>query len=256
MNQVRHVLGSGATLPLLLLTGWAAASHLGWLDVRLWSSPELVLIGGWEALRDGSLLEGLAASLKRDLTGFAFGTGAGIALGVLLAKVHLLDRLLSPTLNTTRQIALFAWVPFLSLWLGNGEPGRIAFISLAAFFPVLFNTYVGTRIVETRYLEVARVLCLKPYRVLWKVILPSARPAIFTGLRLGLIYAWLATIGAEYLFATTTGIGSLMVDARDLFRMDLVILGMVVIGGVGFVLNAVLSQIGHLPLWRAVEETV
>ena len=76
---------------------------------------------------------------------------------------------------------------------------------MAAFFPVLVNTHLGAAQVEARYLDVARTLCLRPHRVLLKVILPSAFPTILTGLRLGLIYAWLATIGAEYLFATTTG---------------------------------------------------
>jgi sulfonate transport system permease protein len=247
---------SGALLPVLLLSSWAASVHLGLLDVRLWASPELVLVGGWAALRDGSLATALIASLKRDLLGFAIGAGAGLPLGLLLARVRLADRLLSPTLNATRQIALFAWIPFLSLWLGNGEVGRIAFIALGAFFPVLLNSHLGAAQVETRYLEVARVLCLKPHRALLKVILPSALPAILTGLRLGLIYAWLATIGAEYLFATTSGVGSMMMDARDLFRMDLVILNMIVIGGVGFALNAVLSRLGHLSLWRGMEQSL
>jgi sulfonate transport system permease protein len=237
MSRIRHALGSGATIPVIQLLAWAAAAHFGLLDVRLWSSPELVALGGWGALRDGTLLAALGASLTRDVTGFAIGAVAGLILGLLLARVRLADRLLSPTLNTVRQIALFAWVPFLSLWLGNDEAGRIAFIALAAFFPVLVNTYLGAAQVEARYLDVARTLCLRPHRVLLKVILPSAFPTILTGLRLGLIYAWLATIGAEYLFATTTGIGSMMMDARDLFRMDLVILGMAVIGGVGFVMN-------------------
>jgi sulfonate transport system permease protein len=254
MNRVRHMLGSGATIPVILLLAWAGAVHFGFLDVRLWSSPELVAAGGWAALRDGTLLAALGASLKRDTAGFAIGAGAGLILGLVLARVRLADRLLSPTLNATRQIALFAWVPFLSLWLGNGEAGRIAFIALASFFPVLINTHLGAVQVEAGYLDVARVLCLRPHRLLLKVILPSAFPSILTGLRLGLIYAWLATIGAEYLFATTEGIGAMMMDARDLFRMDLVILGMMVIGGIGFVLNALLSHIGHLPLWRGVEE--
>jgi sulfonate transport system permease protein len=256
MRALSHALGSGAVLPILLLSSWAAAVHFGLLDVRIWSSPELVLASGWTALRDGSLAAALLASLKRDLLGFAIGAGLGLPLGLFLARVRLADRLLSPTLNATRQIALFAWVPFLSLWLGNGEQGRVAFIALAAFFPVLLNSHLGAARVETRYLEVARVLCLKPYRLLLKVILPSALPNILTGLRLGLIYAWLGTIGAEYLFATTTGIGSMMIDARDLFRMDLVILGMIVIGGIGFALNALLSRLGHLPLWRGVEQSL
>jgi sulfonate transport system permease protein len=256
MTRLCSILGSGAVLPILLLSAWAGAVHAGLLDVRLWSSPELVLTSAWAALRDGSLAAALAASLKRDLLGFAIGAGLGLPLGLLLARVRLADRLLSPTLNATRQIALFAWVPFLSLWLGNGEQGRTAFIALAAFFPVLLNSHVGAAQVEKRYLEVARVLCLKPHRMILKVILPSALPSILTGLRLGLIYAWLGTIGAEYMFATTAGIGSMMMDARELFRMDLVILGMIVIGGVGFLLNALLSRIGHLPLWRGVEESL
>jgi sulfonate transport system permease protein len=255
-NALRNILGSGGVLPVLLLAGWAAAVHLGFLDVRIWSSPELVIRGGWTALQDGSLLAALAASLERDLIGFGIGAGLGLPLGLLLARVRLADRLLSPTLNATRQVALFAWVPFLSLWLGNGEEGRIAFIALASFFPVLLNSHLGAVRVEARHLEVGRILCLRPHRLLLKVILPSALPSILTGLRLGLIYAWLATIGAEYLFSTTTGIGSLMMDARDLFRMDLVILGMIVIGGVGFVLNILLSRIAHLPLSRGVEETI
>jgi sulfonate transport system permease protein len=254
VNAIRHALGSGATIPLILLLAWAGAVHFGLLDVRLWSSPEQVLAGGWGALRDGSLLAALGASLRRDLAGFAIGGGAGLILGLILARVRLADRLLSPTLNMARQIALFAWVPFLSLWLGNGEAGRIAFIALASFFPVLINTHLGAAQVQAGYLDVARVLRLRPHRLLLKVILPSAFPSILTGLRLGLIYAWLATIGAEYLFATTGGVGAMMMDARDLFRMDLVILGMMVIGGIGFVLNALLSRIGHLPLWRGVEE--
>jgi sulfonate transport system permease protein len=256
MNRIRHILGSGATIPVLLLLAWAGAAHFDLLDVRLWSSPEQVVASGWNVLHDGTLLQALGASLTRDVTGFAIGAGAGLALGLLLARIRLADRLLSPTLNTTRQIALFAWVPFLSLWLGNGEAGRIAFIALGAFFPVLINTHLGAAQVETRYLEVARTLCLRPHRILLKIILPSAFPTILTGLRLGLIYAWLATIGAEYLFATTQGVGAMMMDARDLFRMDLVILGMAVIGGIGFGLNALLSRIGHLPLWRGVEEVV
>lgn len=236
MTSVRRFLGSGIILPLLLIAAWGASVRLGLLDVRLWSSPELVMAGGWAALRDGSLVAALSASLKRDLMGFVIGAALALPLGLLLARIRLADRLLGPVLNATRQVALFAWVPFLSLWLGNGEQGRVAFIALASFFPILLNTHLGAAHVETRHLEVARVLCLKPHRVLLKIILPSAAPAIMTGLRLGLIYAWLATIGAEYLFSTTTGIGSMMLDARDLFRMDLVILGMAVIGGVGFAL--------------------
>ncbi len=165
MMRLRNILGSGAVLPFLLLLSWAASVRLGFLDARIWSSPEQVLASAWVLLQDGSLATALAASLKRDLAGFAIGAGLGLPLGLLLARVRLADRLLSPTLNATRQVALFAWVPFLSLWLGNGEQGRIAFIALAAFFPVLLNSHLGAAHIEARHLEVARVLCLRPHRV-------------------------------------------------------------------------------------------
>jgi len=121
MTRLRSILGSGIVLPVLLLLGWAASVRLDLLDTRLWSSPEQVLTSAWTVLRDGTLITALAASLQRDLLGFAIGASLGLPLGLLLARVRLADRLLSPTLNATRQIALFAWVPFLSLWLGNGE---------------------------------------------------------------------------------------------------------------------------------------
>ena len=158
MSRLRSVLGSGATLPVAIVAVWALATHFGWLDLRLWSSPELVLQSGWTALLDGSLIAALKASLMRDLAGFAIGTSAGLVLGLLLALLPLADVLLQPTLNAARQVALFAWVPFLSLWLGNGEEGRLAFIALAAFFPVLLNTHLGARKVDASQLEVARAL--------------------------------------------------------------------------------------------------
>ncbi len=237
MNWVRRRMGGGFTLPLLLLAAWAAAVHLGWLDIRLWSSPEQVLAAARQRLQDGSLGLALIASLKRDLAGFAIGALTGLLLGLFLARVRLADLLLSPTLNGTRQVALFAWVPFLSLWLGNGEAGRIGFIALAAFFPVLLHAHQGAAQIDRRYLELARILGLKPHRLLVKLVWPAAKPQIVIGLRLGLIYAWLGTIGAEYLFSTTGGVGAMMMDARDLFRMDQVILDMLVIGGVGLILN-------------------
>src|SRR5580704_597673 len=99
MNRLRHLLGSGATLPVAILLVWGLATHFGWLDVRLWSSPWLVLQSGWTALQDGSLIVALKASLMRDLAGFAIGALAGLALGLLLALIPLADVLLQPMLN-------------------------------------------------------------------------------------------------------------------------------------------------------------
>jgi sulfonate transport system permease protein len=249
--RVGFWLGSGWTLPLLLLGIWAASVKSGLLDPRLWASPEMVATAAIEQLRDGALPTDLWASLKRDIAGFVVGGGVGLGLGVLTARLRPIDELLGPTLNGVKQIALFAWIPMISIWLGSGELAKSAFVALAAFFPLWLNTYEGVRSIDRRHLDVARVLCLTRWQRLGKVLLPAALPSIATGARLALIYAWLATIGAEYFFAAGAGIGNSMIDGRDQFRMALVLLGMALIGIVGFAMNVAAGGLeGLLLRWR------
>ncbi len=239
------MLGSGATLPVLLLLSWELGAGSGVLDTRLWSSPLGVLQGAIASLADGTLPAAVAASLRRDLMGFAIGGGIALVAGLAMGRSPILDRLIGPSFHSFRQIALFAWAPFISLWLGTGEAARVAFIALASAIPVLLNTFEGVRGVDRRYLEAGRVLGLTPLQSLRRIALPAAMPRILTGVRLGLIYAWLATVGSEYLFGATLGVGALMMDAREAFRMDLVILGMIVVGGVGLVINTALLHIAR-----------
>jgi sulfonate transport system permease protein len=115
----------------------------------------------------------------------------------------------------------------------------------------VLNTFEGIRAVPADLLEVARVLRFNRTQVLWRVVLPSAAPSIFAGIHLGLIYAWLATLGAEYLLVSGKGIGNTMTDGRENFWMDLVIFGVIVVGLVGFTLNWIASRIeSRLLAWR------
>lgn len=243
--------GSGLTLPLLILAGWGGAIHAGLLDNRLWASPSAVIVALIAQVKDGVLFDDVAASLQRDLSGFVIGTAIGLLVGIVLARSRLVDGLLGPLLNGVKQIAIFAWVPLISIWFGHDEPAKVAFIALAVFFPVMLNTYDGVRGIDSRHFEVARILGLNRWQRVRYVILPAAMPAIATGIRLALIYAWLATIGAEYFFASGTGIGSSMTDGREQFRMDLVLLGMAMIGGIGFMLNVIAGRLEDWALqWR------
>ena len=113
----------------------------------------------------------------------------------------------------------------MSVWLGTGELAKLVFISLAAFYPVALNTFEGIRSVSPAHVEVAKVFRFSRLQVFRRVVLPGAAPSIFTGIKVGLVYAWLGTIGAEYLLAAAPGIGNLMIDGRESFRMDKVLLG-------------------------------
>lgn len=241
----------GWVVPGVLLLLWWLATAQEWVDTRLVASPAAVLEEAWQAAASGELWQGLAASLGRNLSGFALGSLAGLAFGGLLGLSRLAERLVGPTFHALKQIALFAWIPLLSAWFGFGEPAKVAFIALAVFYPVALNSFEGIRATRHELLEVARVLGLTPAQRLLRLVLPSDAPAIFTGLHLGLIYAWLATLGAEYFFSAGPGIGNTMIDGREHFEMDQVIYGLLVVGAVGLVLNRLAAWIEARALaWR------
>lgn len=227
----------GWLLPLALLALWQASNSFGWVDGNILTSPLEVLrslIGG---LFDGSLPDAMARSLQRTLLGLLLGGGAGFAVGLVLGLSRTGERLFGPSLSALRQVALFAWVPLLTAWFGLGEGSKLVFVGLAAFFPLLIATQRGIASLSPQLGEAARTLRLDLPHRLRLLVLPGAAPAIFAGLRLSLIYAWLGTIGAEYFMPSDGGIASLMLGAQQLFRMDQVMAAMVLIGLVGALLG-------------------
>lgn len=241
----------GWVVPLALGLLWWLAADQQWADTRLLASPAAVLDSAWQAAASGELWHNLAASLQRNLTGFLLGGLIGLAFGTALGLSRLAERLVGPTFHAAKQIALFAWIPLLSAWFGFGEPAKVAFIALAVFYPVALNSFEGIRATRIELYEVARVLGLSPLQRLFRLVLPSAAPAIFTGLHLGLIYAWLATIGAEYFFSAGPGIGNTLIDGREHFDMAQVLYGLVVVGAVGLLLNRLAAWIETRTLaWR------
>ncbi|MFK3682707.1 ABC transporter permease [Pseudomonas sp. NPDC088890] len=227
----------GLLLPLALLALWQASSSFGWVDDNILTSPLGVLHSLKAGVADGSLLEALRLSLQRTLAGLLIGGGAGFLLGVLLGLSNRSERLLGPSLSALRQVAIFAWVPLLTAWFGLGEGAKLVFVGLAAFFPLFIATQRGIASLSPQLGEAARALRLDLPHRLRLLVLPGAAPAIFAGLRLSLIYAWLGTIGAEYFMPSDGGIASLMLGAQQLFRMDQVMAAMVLIGLVGALLG-------------------
>jgi sulfonate transport system permease protein len=241
----------GLALPALLLACWWAAFHFHWTDTVMFVPIAKVWDTALRMSASGELWRSLGASLARDLAGFVLGSLAGLALGIALGLSRLLDELVGPTLNTIKQISLFAWIPLISVWFGLGDTAKVVFLSLAAFFPVVLNTFEGIRSVPHELVEVGRVFALTRVQMLHRVVLPAALPSIFTGVHLALIYAWLATLGAEYLLTSGIGIGNLLTDGREHLWMDQVLLGIVMVGLVGYALNVIASAIEtRLLRWR------
>jgi sulfonate transport system permease protein len=241
----------GAALPAFILTAWWAVFHFGWTDTKLFVPIGEVRDTAVRLAENGYLWASLQASLGRFLAGFVIGSVAGLVAGTALGLSRLFEKLVGPTLHTVKQVSLLAWIPLISVWFGLGDPAKIAFLSLAAFFPVMLNTFEGIRSVPRDLVEVARVFAFSRTQLLRHVVLRSALPSIFTGIYLGLLYAWLATLGAEYLLTSGKGIGNLLTDGREHFWMDQVLLGVLVVGFVGFVLNLIASRLEARSLaWR------
>ncbi|CAH1687072.1 Alkanesulfonates transport system permease protein [Hyphomicrobiales bacterium] len=241
----------GLALPVAIFLFWEISSHVGLIDPRFLPPLEKIAATAWHEMVSGDLFTHLAASLARNLTGFAIGTLAGIAFGMLLGLSRLAERLIGPTFHAAKQIAVLAWIPIISIWCGFAETAKIAFIALAAFIPVALNTIEGMRSAPAPIIEVARALRFSRLQLIRRVYLPAAVPSILTGVHLALIYSWLATVGAEYFMAVGPGIGGLIIAGRERFEMDLVMLGVVILGLVGFAMNATAERIErHALSWR------
>jgi sulfonate transport system permease protein len=241
----------GVVVPLVALVLWQLITHYKLANVHLLASPSAVATSFVAQIKEGELFSQLLASLKRDLSGFLLGAFAGLLLGSTMGLWRIADRLFGPSFHAAKQVAVFAWIPLISVWFGTGESAKVVFIALSAFYPVVVNSYEGIRSVSREHIEVTRAFRFSRFQTFKKVILPAALPSIFSGLHLALIYSWLGTLGSEYLLAPAPGIGNLMIDGRESLAMDQVLLGVIIAGLVGFTLNALAARAeGYFLRWR------
>ncbi len=146
---------------------------------------------------------------------------------------------------------MFAWIQLLAAWFGNGDGAKVTYIALSAFFPAALNTYEGLRSIPAHYLELARVLRFSPAQRVTLLLLPGAMPSIFIGIQIALITSWIGTVGAEYAIGVGRGIGTFISGGREQFRMDIVVLGVIVLALVGYGINLICARVfRHLLHWQ------
>jgi sulfonate transport system permease protein len=248
-----RALGRGAlyvALPLAVIAAWQGAYLAGVRPVLL-PSPATVATTFWELAASGELGHHLAVSLGRVLEGFGIASALALPLGIGIGMSRTLDRATDLLIQLIKPIPPIAWIPLAILWFGIGEQPKIFIIALGAFFPVLVNTIDGIRQTDWRYVELARVLEVPRWRFVMQVVLPGALPAIMTGLRLGLMLGWICVVAAE-LIAASSGVGYLIMDARQLSQTDVVLVGMFTIGAMGKLLDSLLRLLERrLIVWRS-----
>jgi sulfonate transport system permease protein len=227
------------------------ASHGGLQHSNLLIPPERVLMLPFGDEARQQVWAALAASMARMVAGFAIGAAAGVGFGLAIGMSLTAQRAFAPSFNALRQITLFAWIPLLTAWFGNGDGAKIVYIALSAFFPLTLNTYEGIRNIPITYVEVARVLRFTRRQRVTRLLLPGALPSICIGVQVALIAAWIGTVGAEYAMGAGRGLGSFLLAGREQFRMDAVLLGVLVLALVGYAINVAFSRtIKPFLLWQ------
>ena len=240
-------------VPAALLVVWWAATHndpRGLIpppDQILRELTDLVGLSGDNDEFSGSLWVNLATSASRVYGGFLLSASLGLSLGMLIGRIRVIQRLLDSTLQILRPIPITAWQPLFLILFGLGSRSATLLVALGCFYPILVNTIFGVRSVEPRLIEAATMLGVSRTALFPKVVLPSALPSIFTGLRLGLGFAWVVIVVGE-LSGVRIGLGAMIENAREVSRTDVVIAGMIVIGLAGSISDQLIRSIGRRAL--------
>lgn len=183
-------------------------------------------------------------SAYRVLIGFSIASVCGVTLGVAIGWFRLAAQLVDPVVQILRPIPITAWVPFAVIFFGIRDGAAFFLIALGAFFPIVVNTAAGVQRTPSMFVRAARMLGIRPYMLLPRVVLPAALPSIFTGLRIGIGLAWVLVVVAE-MIAVKSGLGFVMWDAYYYVRMDIIIAAMLSVGLLGFVCDRLLLFCGN-----------
>ena len=227
----------------VVLALWAVVAYgnraLEVMNPSLVPTPGEVLAVTVAALRDGTLLRNLITSLARVVQGFGVAAVAALALGIVAALCAPLRLALEPVIELIRPIPPLAFLPMFLVWFGLGETSKVAFIAYTTFFPMFVGVAASVLRVDVMLLRAAASLGATRGDLLRRVVLPAALPGIIVALRLGFGLALFVIVGAEFIGADA-GLGNLIMEGRTFFNPPQIVMGALVLGLLGSLVNAVL----------------
>ncbi|BFM38655.1 nitrate ABC transporter permease [Synechocystis sp. LKSZ1] len=186
------------------------------------------------------------ASLQRVIIGYSFAALIGIAVGIIVGLNSFWNKALDPLFQFLRTVPPLAWVPLALAALQQNQPAALFVIFITAVWPILINTAVGVQQIPQDYINVKRVLQLAPRKFFFKILIPSALPYIFTGLRIAIGLAWLAIIAAEIVMSGIVGIGFFIWDSYQNNYISDIILALIYIGAIGLILDKLMAWVQTL----------
>jgi taurine transport system permease protein len=178
----------------------------------------------------------IAVSLARSGAAFVLAILFGIPLGLAMGVFPRFGALMEPFTQFIRPLPKLALIPLVILWLGIGETSKVFLIFISAFFSIVVGAAAATLNVKTQRLRLAQALGATPYQQIRYFVLPSALPEIFTSVRIAIGVGWTTLVAAE-MVAASSGLGWLVMNASNYLRTDIVMLGILVLGGIGYLLD-------------------
>lgn len=237
-------------LPVVVLIAWELGARMELFNAIFLPPPSRILAAAQQLVLSGELLRHFADSLRRIAIANVVAIAVAVPLGFFMGLYRPFEEIIDGGLNILRPIPPLAWIPLAILWFGLGEKSVVFITLISAFFAILLNTIAGVRGVDKSLVRAALSLGATRRVLFLQVILPGTLPSLFTGFRIALGVSWMSIVAAE-LIASSSGLGFMISYYRELLRSDLILVGMLSIGVVGFLMDRGLLWLEHhlLP-WR------
>ncbi len=227
-------------IPCLFLVLWWVVSATGAIPVYLLPHPLHIAETGYGYIFGkpqggpyaGRFISDARASLLRVGCGFSLAVAVGLPLGVLSGRLWIIRKLMSTSVNALRAVPGITWLPLALVWFGIGMKTTIFLVALAAFFPVYLNSAAGASQVNPLLLQAGAMMGVRRLRGTFAILLPGAMSHLMAGLRLGLGISWAYLVLGE-LTGVPNGLGAVIMDARMLGRIDMIVVGIIVIAIMG-----------------------
>ncbi len=225
---------------------WQLAVSAGWIASNQLASPYTVVVTFLDKLTntspDGATLQiNILQSLKISLAGFGLGVVTGLPVGLLMGWYQPFRSLVKPIFELVRPVPAIAWIPLTIMWIGVGDTAKILIVWLSAFIPCVLNSQTGIIQTSPVLINLAKTFGASDFETFYRFGIPSATPMMFAGIRIALGNAWATLVAAE-LLAANAGLGYMIVMGRQFARPDIMLLGMVTIGLLGFVFTFIFER--------------
>lgn len=240
LERLLSVAGGQLLAGLVLVALWWAMVELGLVKELVARTPKEVWDALWALLSGGELWSHLRSTVSATLVAFALASVIGVFIGISIALMPTLERLIEPYLSFLNAIPRTVFAPIFIIYFGLGQGSKVALAFTIVIFVMIINTRAGVRGVDPDIITMARVMGLSKPELFWKVLLPGAVPSIFAGLWLGAIYSLLGVVTAE-IISSKEGLGQLVASDSSVFYMEGVYAVVIILGLVGMALNMVMS---------------